>query len=72
MSDENNEAVSPQNAEDENQTEAPRAKTPLELLREQQAKMRGEKPAPGRAANDRQGSNTANAYKRRQHQRRAG
>lgn len=71
MSDENNDAL-PQNQEDENKTEAPRAKTPLELLREQQAKMRGEKPAPGRAANGRQGGGAANSYKRRQHQRRAG
>lgn len=70
MTEENNEGAAPQ--EDTTEAEEPRAKTPLELLREQQARMRGNKPNSGHAADNRQGAGAADAYKRRQHQRRAG
>ena len=72
MPNENHEAASPQSEEREPEIEAPRAKTPLELVREHQAIMRGQKPTPGRGSSERQTAGTANLAKRRQHQRRAG
>ena len=70
MSDENNETPSPSN-EQEN-TEAPHPKTPLELVRERQAKMRGEKPTAGRSSREGGAAGPADSYKRRQHQRKSG
>ena len=72
MPDETHEAASPQSQEREPETDARRAKTPLELVRERQAQMRGQKPTSGRGSNERQPAGSANLAKRRQHQRRAG
>ena len=69
MSNETNEGTAPQSEENAKE-EAPR-KTPLELVRERQAQLRGNKMVEGKAANERQTAE-ANSYKRRQHQRRAG
>ena len=73
MSDENNESSLPPDGEESNEnTEAPRPKTPLELVRERQAKLRGEKPTPGRSSREGGASGPADSYKRRQHQRKSG
>ncbi len=76
MTNENNEGTAPQSQETPPETpdevETPRAKTPLELVREREAKMRGHTAAQGRTSQNRQTSSAANSYKRRQHQRRAG
>jgi hypothetical protein len=76
MPEEKNEGAVPsgeENAQDADSADnaAPRAKTPLERVREGQAKMRGTKAGAGTASNERQ-SAAANSYKRRIHQRRAG
>ncbi len=77
MPEENNEGTAPPNNEgamptnEENEAETSRAKTPLELVRERQAQLRGHKSDSGHASNERHAA-SANSYKRRQHQRRAG
>jgi len=74
MIDDNTESQSPQGTEEgtEESNEAPRAKTPLEMVRERQAKMRGAKPASGHSSQEGGGSGPADSYKRRQHQRKSG
>ena len=74
MTDENTESPSPQGAEESHETpnETPRAKTPLELVRERQAKMRGDKPTSGRSSQEGGAAGPADSYKRRQHQRKSG
>jgi hypothetical protein len=66
--------VSPVTAETEEQetTETPRPKTPLELVRERQAKMSGQKPVAGRGSGETEKSGPADSYKRRLHQRKSG
>ena len=73
MSDENNEALpAPGEEESKDKTEAPRAKTPLELVREGQAKMRGNKTSSGRSSGEVESTGPADSYKRRLHQRKSG
>jgi len=72
MTDENNAPPLPQSEEENSNTETPRAKTPLEMVRERQAKMRGEKPNAGRFSDEGGASGPADSYKRRQHQRKSG
>jgi hypothetical protein len=71
MTDENKAGAAPEKQEDTTEDEAPRAKTPLERVREGQAKMRGGKSEAGNASSQ-QHNQAANSYKRRMHQRRAG
>ena len=72
MSNTNNEVPPTPSEEGEDKTESPRAKTPLEMVRERQAKMRGEKPTSGHVSHKGDGSGPAASYKRRLHQRKSG
>jgi hypothetical protein len=56
----------------EKNNETPRPKTPLEKVREGQARMRGQKLDSGRGSQEGETASSANSYKRRQHQRKAG
>jgi hypothetical protein len=73
MSNENNEASpTPGEEQGEKETEEPRAKTPLERVREGQAKMRGNKTNSGRPSSEGDSTGPADSYKRRLHQRKSG
>jgi hypothetical protein len=75
MSDENNEApLTPEApAEGTDQTSEPtRAKTPLEMVREGQAQMRGHQKNARRGPNETDLSGPAESYKRRMRQRKSG
>ena len=72
MSNTDNEVPANPTEEIVEETELPRAKTPLEMVREGQAKMRGQKPAKGRISSEGDGAGPADSYKRRLHQRKSG
>jgi hypothetical protein len=80
MPSENNEAASAQNEDTQNPSEKAEApegaeaakKTPLEMVRERQAQMRGQKPASGRGAGGGETAGSTNSFKRRQFNRKAG
>ena len=52
--------------------EKPRAKTPLEMVRERQAQMRGHQNTANRGSNATDLSGPAESYKRRMRQRKSG
>ena len=72
MSNTNNEVPATPSEEIVEEIESPRAKTPLEMVREGQAKMRGQKPTKGRISSEGDGSGSADSYKRRLHKRKSG
>ncbi len=71
MPDKNKATPDASTEQQQEKTEAPRAKTPLELVRERQAKMRGQQPT-GRGSGENETAAPADAYKRRVHQRKSG